>query len=286
MIPTEDILAKIGKMKIHFIFFCLGFLIFVLPLVGNDSDSCIKPWITIRQQPAEPYRGFLVWENSPVFAVYANDTVVWKNTWETAFASLSETNIRSAEKIIRKIESIVATYDGKTFLLTSSSEREKTTIWAKGRTLTILGDWRKPRVFEAIIGQDLSEVARMNIREKKLWSSLPEEVRNVLDEIRSFNTENRRIWRPKRLLLQLQSPITVRSKAIEWPAEWPQSFSTASNNMKWIELPGTMLAALTERIPDDGESKIIMFEGEARYGVLWPLFPGDQVKDGWLKTEK
>lgn len=248
----------------------------VMPAGCKEHYQGTQPRVTVHYHSTGDSRGFLEWD-SPVFASYADGTVIWRKGWRPSLAALAVTDIQHAEEMEEKVESMMARYSGKTFTLTGSSDPEMTTVRLKGKTLTILGDWRKPRVVHAETADEPNRVAETNEREQKLWSTLPSEVREALSELEGFDVADSRPWRPERLVLLLQPPIKTRNPSIAWPAGWPQSFVPVpgSRTMKWIELPGMMLEEVLKTFPDDGQPPIISVGGETRYAELRLVFPGE-----------
>jgi hypothetical protein len=265
-----------------YIYFGLAVFAFFVPaFAGDELGGCKQPRVIVHEYSMGDAPGVLKWD-CPVFAAYVDGTVIWRKGWRPSLVALASTDIQHAEKLVQKVESIVSSYAGKTFVLTESSEPEMTTVWAGGRSLTILGDWRKPRLLEAAMYDDGKRIALANEHERKLWATLPSEVRTILAMLRDFDAVDGRAWRPERLVLLLQPPSKVHTKSIQWPAQWPQSFTLVpgSQTMKWIELPGSMLDELLESIPDDGQPKAILLGGEDRYAELRLVFPGDDQAKG------
>lgn len=258
----------------------LGLVGLILPVQADESRNGSKPRVVIYHYPARGCQGFVKWD-CPVFAAYGDGTVIWRRGWLASLEALAITQNQSTEMIIQKAETSVATYSGRTFVLTGSSDPDETTLWANGQTLTILGDWQKARVLEVVEGgNDAESITRTNAQEHKLWASLPAEVRMILASLKEFDAPGRSTWHPKQLMLLLQPPIITHRDKIVWPAEWPQTFAPAPNNtaMKQIELPGRMLDEVLAKIPNDGESKAILLGDEIRYAELRLVFPG--IKPG------
>lgn len=216
-----------------------------------------------------------VWWDCPVFVSYSDGKVIWRKRWEQSLNAFSTTDAPHASIITEKIRAIVTQFEGKTFIVTGSTNPERTVIWSDGKKITVWGNWDNPRSYEPVPADGLHE--RLNENERMLLASLPSEIRSVLRELRAFSPTVAKPWRPERLSLVLQQPLRSYSGGIEWPADWPHSFSPAAifESGLQIELPGSILQDLSRLAPFDGPAKVFRLRGEARYANLRFLFPDE-----------
>jgi hypothetical protein len=256
-----------------FFAFAVSLLLFA-PLLSAQEG---RPVLVVSHYAESNSRGFLKWD-CPVFAAYADGSIIWRKEWRCSLAALARTTDPHAQELVKRALATVGHYSGRRFVLTNSSDPDITTLSSGDATVTILGDWMKPRVIDNEIEGDTPDLEKVNQREKALWDALPNEVRLVLSELRSFDALSYTLWRPVRLNVLLQPPIKTDLKAIAWPSSWPQSFGPVrgSSHMKTIDLPGGMLDEILALVPDDQAPKIIRVGEEARYGELRLIFPGEE----------
>lgn len=243
-----------------------------------ESAANSQPRVVIHHYPKRADRGVIKWD-CPVFAAYGDGSAIWRRNWAVSIDAFATTEGQASMEIARKVEALMARYGGKTFTLTDSSDPEVTTVWFAGKMLTIFGDWRKPRILETSDPENADSYREANEHERRLWSTLPAEVRDLLTTVITFEDKNGKAWRPERLTLLLQPPNRTRAEPVAWPAQWPQSFAAVpgSQAMKSIELPGEMLGELLQLLPNDGEPKAVLLNGEARYAEIRFVFPGQSA---------
>lgn len=254
---------------------CVGLAMVSCSDASQKSAMNPQPRVVIHHYPQRVDRGVLKWD-CPVFAVYRDGSLIWRKNWAASIDAFAITDGPTAADIARKFETLMARYGGRTFTLTDSSDPEVTTVWVAGKMLTILGDWRKPRIFETSDPENAESYRKANEHERELWSTLPAEVRDLLTTVIAFQDTDGKAWRPERLTLLLQPPNRTRVEPVTWPSQWPQSFTAVpgSQAMKSIDLPGEMLDELLRLLPNDGEPKAVLLNGEARYAEIRFVFPG------------
>ena len=264
-----------NRMLLHLL---VGLVVTSHLVASQEPVANAQPRVVIRHFPQSIDRGVLKWD-CPVFAAYTDGVVIWRKGWAASVGAFSETQSQMAEETVRKLEAMAAHYGEKTFVLTASSDPEVTTVWSSGKTLTILGDWRKPSLLEAVDPKDAENHNWTNENEQKLWSTLPAEIRDALATAAIFDDKDGKAWRPEKISLLLQPPNRTRVEPAAWPAQWPQSFTgvPGSQAMKWIELPGSMLDELLELLPPDGQPKAVLLGNEARYAEIRFVFPRQDV---------
>ena len=236
------------------------------------------PRVVIHHFAQRVDRGILKWD-CPVFAAYNDNTIIWRKDWAAAIDAFSTVESDETSEITRKFETALDRYGGGIFRLTDSSDPEITTVWASGKMLTIMGDWRAPRV-EAAPNAEYTELYRKaNEHEKSLWLTLPFEIRDILKYAFAFSERSGKDWRPQKLNLLLQPPNRVRVNPTAWPLQWPHAFVVVADTprVKYVELPGEMLDELLLLLPNDGEPKAVLLNGEARYAELRFVFPGQNL---------
>lgn len=243
----------------------------------RNHDTKTSARVVIYQYRDRENGGTYVW-NCPVFAAYADKTVLWRKAWAPSVDAFAKTNSQMAEETVRKVETMVAQYAGRTFILTGSSDPDcYTTLWSSGMVMGIVGDWRKPHRFHRYNNDPKSAADEelINEYEKKRWSALPSDIRDMLVTIEAFDDVDGKSWRPEKLELWLQTPNHPRGDALVWPAQWPQTFTKGPKNSggESIELPGSMLEEVLHLFPADGESAIVVLRGESRYLRARFIFP-------------
>lgn len=257
---------------------CMGLVMVSCSEASQKPAANAQPRVVIHHYPQRVDRGVLKWD-CPVFAAYRDGSVIWRKNWATSVDAFAITEGPTTTEIAAKFETLMARYGGKTFTLTDSSDPEVTTVWSAGKMLTILGDWRKPRLLKTSDSENADSYRQGNEHERKLWSTLPAEVRALLTAVISFEDKDGKAWRPEKLSLLLQPPNRIRVEPVAWPMQWPQSFAVVpgSQAMKSIELPGGMLDELLQLLPTDGEPKAVLLNGEARYAEIRFVFPGQSA---------
>lgn len=263
-------------MKRILIFAVLSSIAFRLIGVSAGQEKAKDNNLFIYHSSREERYGFIIWD-CPVFAAYADGTIIWRKAWSPSLAALSVTDVAHGKAVIERIETMMSHYGGKTFFVTKSSDQPTTTIQWHGKPLTIVGDWEKPLVYHATEAtvEEAKSAARMNRAEQELWSALPAEIRQVLFEVQGFDVADAKHWQPERLLFQLEPPINTDKLAIEWPSRWTQTFARVGRSTRFLVLPGAMLEELLNTFPDDGEPKLVRLGGETSYAELRVIVPGD-----------
>lgn len=241
-------------------------------LRGTES----KPVLIIDYYPNRLDRGVIDWD-CPAFAAYSDGRIIWRRGWARVVDALAMAQDEKGNQDVQKLGALVTAYDGKAFILTASSDPEGTTIWYLGKTLRIVGDWRKPLTLETELPENKARVASVNEAEKKLWSSLPVEIRTALADIEAFDSAKAQSWRPANLVVTLAPG--GRGEPMKWPENWPHSFVSEPGRPEFIqaELPGSMLDELLSKLAQDGWPRAVMFDGKQMYAKIRLIFPGERA---------
>lgn len=264
-----------GIMNRFYLLLCVCVVAFQWRCFGSPHGDLVSP-VFLYYHPQKVDRGVVKWD-CPAFAAYPDGMVIWRKNWAPSVQALTAVRRQAAPEPAYKLQLLINRYGNKTFKLTASSDPEVTTIIESGKVLTILGDWRKPRLLTSNDSDDTAMINEVNSREKALWSTLPDELREALTQVADFADAGAEPWRPEKLSITLQGPSRPRGEIIPWPVEWPQSFLAlkGSKTMKHQELPGNMLDEVLRLLPPDGQPRAIRIWGEARYVELRFVFPGE-----------
>ena len=258
-----------------FIKYIIFLLLVGLPVRAEDGKETVQPRVIVYSYPTGRFEGIINW-SCPAFAAYWDGRIIWRKGWENSVAALFQTKNKAADVIVKKIESVVTEYSGKTFTLTASSDPIETELWTNGKRLRILGDWQKPVMLKAYSQEQEDVIAQTNDDERKLWLSLPNEIRQLLISLVEYDSPDKIKWRPEKIIVSLQAPIKTTELTIAWPDGWPRKFISESNSIygKGTVISGAMLDIILEKFPDDGRPRAISLDGEVRFPSIRLIFPG------------
>lgn len=263
--------------------FCVSLEICSVAVASSQPILGDQPDVVIYHHSQQKNRGVLKWD-CPVFAAYENGVVIWRKEWADSLEAFTRSDRNLGIETVTKLNVLVSRYGGTFFKLTDASDSEVTTLWSAGKVVTIHGNWRTPRVIESRDASDAERIRLTNEHEKKLWETLPADVREELLKVAAFNDPDGKPWRPEKLRLLLQPPNRVGVDPVQWPSQWSQIFTPVpgSRYMKSIELPGDMLGELLKLLPADGRPKTILIGGALRYIEIHFVFPGEVA---WSKRK-
>lgn len=248
------------------------------------SATVAQPRIVIHYYPRHHDRGVLKWD-CPVFAAYSDGSVIWRKHWAASLEAFTITDGQFVAERVQAFEAALERFVGRTFKLTDSSDQEFTTVWIAGKTLTIIGNWRKPDLLGAVGLETPDSYRKANEHEQELWATLPARIRETLARIDEFDDVEGRSWHPDKVNVLLQPPSETRIIPVVWPSQLSQSFALlpGSREMESIELPWNMLGELLRLLPNDGEPKAVTLNGKTRYVEIRFVFPGQST---WLGRKK
>ena len=168
-------------------------------------------------------------EEETLFALYADGTMVRRSMsldLDQPYHSVSVPNAEQAKnEIFPSDVSRLAEY----YRISSATDQDETTVWISGKRIVIYGPWRKPH---SIGDEDDAEYAEhfreINTRERQMWASLPEPLRQGLSRIDGLRVQEGRPWLPEKIEVRFNEYEHAWDESVFWPREWPGLYDPGS----------------------------------------------------------
>jgi hypothetical protein len=117
-------------------------------------------------------------------------------------------------------------------------------------------------------------------RERKMWNSLPAEVRDALKRIDQERTRSGTPWLPPEIEVMLWPYEYAPEASIHWPADWP-GLTAASTRRRGdsfsVFVPSSKLSELLKFIASRKERGAVAIEGKKMAISFRFPFPGEQL---------
>jgi len=240
--------------------------------------SAAEPVLVVLEQ--NPWL-MVIGSDSPTFALYDDGSVIWlrdKSTEDKPFSRGMTPNASVAFKDIMPYDlaKLADHYE-----LSSWSDQPTTVIWTPKKKITIYGRWRDTPRSAAESDPRLQEIAK---RDKKMWDSLPPELRASLFRIDEQRKRDGDAWLPQRVEVMLWPYEYAPEESTAWPKEWPglsaPGTALRGKDSYSVYLPAGELSALRELLAKRKQRGALLIEGKKMAVSFRFPFPREEL---WMK---
>lgn len=163
------------------------------------------------------------------------------------------------------------------YRLSAWTDRVTTVIWTPSKKMEVYGDWRK---IPELDNDPDPRFKAMAERERKMWESLPKEVRGLLRRIDRERSIEGEMWIPARIEVVFWFSEYATGGSIVWPKDWP-GLSTAGARQRGksvsVFLPSEHLAELQSFLATQPENGTVLIDGKKMVvDTRFPL-PGEEA---------
>lgn len=251
-----------------------------LLILGASACLAAEPKPVLMVMGRDPW-ALVIGSDSPKFVLYDDGTLVYLRdppNFDEPFVSRRVTDWASFQK---ELVSFDLSQAGDHYELSASTDQISTIIWTPGKTVGIYGDWRKARVNE----RDSDPLTKaISEREKKMWESLPSEIRETLKRIEEQRTIKGSNWLPEKIEVMFWPYEYAPDESILWPEDWPDLYAKDSRERKKnsfsVYLPSEKLIELRRFFRTRKEKGAVLIDGRKMADDLRFPFPGEEA---WLK---
>jgi hypothetical protein len=229
-----------------------------------------NPWLTV------------IGSDSPKFALYDDGTLIYlrdRPTPDQPFVTrkISDSNALQKELVLFDASKVADRYE-----LSSLTDQISTLIWTPAQSVRIYGDWRKPRALG--FGSN-PEMKLASLQEKKMWESLPDEIRQTLARIEEQRKINGSAWLPEKIEVMFWPYAYAPEEAIPWPKDWPsldaKDTRKRGEDSFSVFLPAIKLAELRQLLGNQKQKGAVLVDGKKMAQSYRFPFPGEEM---WKKS--
>lgn len=258
-------------------------MIRLLTLLILNASACLaaEPKPVLMVMGLDPW-ALVIGSDSPKFVLYDDGTLVYLRDPPNFDEPFVTRWVADWVRFQKELVSFDFAQAKDHYELSTFTDQMSTVIWTPGKTVGIYGDWRKPGVF----GKEDSnpEMKAISEREKKMWKSLPDEIRRTLARIEEQRTVKGSNWLPERIEVMFWPYEYAPDESIIWPEEWPGLYAKDSRIRKKdsfsVYLPSEKLAELRRFFRTRKEKGAVLIDGKKMADEIRFPFPGEEA---WMK---
>lgn len=190
-------------------------LLVLLITISQAVAADPAPILVVREM--DPWR-MVIGSDSAKFAIYDDGSVIYQAVKPTAERPFSRREVDDPSKLAEALLRFdPATVDAE-YELSSATDQISTTIWTPKKTIEIYGNWREPLTVGAGDDPDLKAIDE---RERKMWETLPKEIRDFLTKVEAERQTVGEQWLPETIEVMLWPYEYAPEESIIWPEGWP-----------------------------------------------------------------
>jgi len=253
----------------------MRYLLVVFLLCQCCRSAEPKPLLVVLEQ--NPWL-MVMGSDSPTFALYEDGTIIClrdKPTQEKPFYS------RKIEDPKKKAEVLLSMDLAKMkslYELSSATDQVSTVIWTPTKTIKIYGSWRQARD----MGGDSDPRWKAIVeREKKMWASLPSEIREALARIDLERSASGAPWFPSKIEVMFWPYEYAPDESIVWPKDWPglnaPDTKKRGNDSFSVFLPSEKHADLLKFLASRKMKGAVLIDGKKMADSFRFPFPGEAL---------
>jgi hypothetical protein len=257
-------------------------MIRILTMLILGASACLaaepKPVLMVMER--DPW-ALVIGSDSPKFVLYDNGMLIYLRdppNFDEPFVTRRVANWASFQK---ELVSFDLSKASNHYELSAATDQISTIIWTPGKTVGIYGDWRKPRVSRR---ESNTEMKAISEREKKMWESLPSEIRQTLLRIEEQRTVKGSNWLPEKIEVMFWPYDYAPDESILWPEDWPGLYAKDTRMRKKdsfsVYLPSEKLTELRRFFRTRKEKGAVLIDGRKMADELRFPFPGEEA---WMK---
>lgn len=223
----------------------------------------------------------VIGSDSPMFALYDDGTVVYRPEEPMLKAPFQSRKILDAG---RKVDELLSWDIGKLkdfYELTGWSDQITTVVWTPTKKIAIYGDWRKPHENGPMSDSSMKE---MDDRDRKLFESLPVEIREALFRIDRERSVAGTPWLPAKVEVMFWPYEYAPDASIIWPKNWPglsaKETQKRGEDSFSVFLPSRKLPELQKLLETQKERGAVLIDGKKMAVDTRFPFPGEEA---WMQ---
>jgi len=256
-------------------------LLLALITIGHAVAADPAPILVVRE--TDPWQT-VIGSDSAKFAIYDDGSVIYLRAGSTAERPFSRRKINDLATLSETLLGFDPAKVGAGYVLSSATDQISTTIWTPGKKIEIYGDWRKPLTFGS---RDDPEMEAMREHERKMWETLPGEVRGFLKRIEKEREKEGKPWLPENVEVMFWPYEYAPNASIVWPAGWPDLNSkttrTRHEDSYSVFLPSERYLEFRKFISERKKKGAVLINGK-KMAIDYRLpFPDEQK---WMQTSK
>lgn len=184
--------------------------------ISNAIAADPKPVLVVCE--INPWQTVIGSDSATKFVIYDNGSVIYQTSKPTVERPFSRREIDDAAKVSQTLLGFDPAKLGAEYELSLATDQISTTIWTPLKKIQIYGDWRMPLTFDGIDNPDIKAIEE---GERKMWETLPKEVRAFLARIEKDREREGDPWLPENIEVMLSPYEYAPDASIIWPAGWP-----------------------------------------------------------------
>ena len=220
----------------------------------------------------------VIGSDSPTFALYDDGSVIWLRDKPTKDEPFSRGTTASASAALKEVIPYDLAKLADHYELTSWTDQPTTVIWTSKKRISIYGRWRDTPRPAAESNPQLKEIAE---RDKKMWDSLPSELRATLLRIDDQRKQEGAAWLPDRVEVMLWPYEYAPEESIVWPKTWSGLAATSTvrrgSDSYSVFLPAVELAALRDFLAKRRQRGAVLIDGKKMSASFRFPFPREEL---------
>lgn len=165
--------------------------------------------------------------------------------------------------------------------LTAFTDQVSTVIWTPAKKIVIYGDWRKPLEIGLGTSRSLKDIGD---RDRKMFESLPSEIRAALLRIDRERSVAGAPWFPKTIEVMLWPYEYAPDTSIIWPKDWPglggKGTKKRGEDSFGVFLPSEKLSELVKLLDTRKARGAVLIDGKKMAESHRFPFPGEEA---WMQ---
>jgi len=179
------------------------------------SAAAPKPLLVVVEQ--NPWL-MVIGSDSPTFVLYNDGTLIYLRSKPTPEEPFHRRTVSDSARTKRELIPYDISKMAEHYELSAATDQITTIVWTPEKRIEVYGGWRKPRD----LGGDNDSRWKMIVeRERKMWESLPENLRKTLYRIDELRGKDGIAWLPTMVEVMFWPYEYAPDESIVWPKEWP-----------------------------------------------------------------
>lgn len=237
-----------------------------------------QPLLVIREM--NPWQ-MVIGSESASFVIYDNGEIIYQRFQPTVDQPFAHRTVKDSQAEAQRLLGFdVAKLKGN-YSLSLATDQVRTIIWTPAKKIEIYGNWRKPPAHEVV---DDPEWIAVEARERKMWESLPSQIRQALERIEDERKKEGRPWLPANVEVMLWSYENAPEESIVWPAAWPGLKSDTTQkrgkDSYSVYLPAELLPDLRKFLASQSENGAVLIDGKKMSASYRIPFVGEHL---WMQ---
>lgn len=236
-----------------------------------------KPILVILEQ--NPWL-HVIGSDSPTFALYDDGTVAYLRDKPTPEEPFHSRRVADAQKAAKELFPFDLAKAKNRYTLSSGTDAVTSVVWTPSKTIRIYGEWRKPLKMNG--DPNLKALVE---HERKMWESLPGEIRQALFRIDKQRKLKGTAWLPATVEVMFWPYENAGDESILWPEDWPGLLAPNTKKRREdfysVYVPSEKLPELRRFLESRKQRGAVLISGKKMSAIYRFPFPGELE---WMRS--